>query len=203
MSRPAAGPSRASAPAARPRVDEPNGGEKANAALHSANVALHRELQEARDQLAAAVFGPIADEGEGGAAAWAAAQLAQSRRQVALLSEALATRSDMSVELEAVLLQLRQPAADGTRSEAAVWAGNALRRLRSVQWAEDLSRDRVTAMPAAPRSAGTRSAGGQPPAQQRQAQRPQPHSQSSTGVPQAGRRGAVGSTARSIDDSRG
>ena len=40
------------------------------------------------------------------------------------------------METEAVLLQLSQPATDGTRSEASAWASAALRRLRGVHHAE-------------------------------------------------------------------
>mmetsp|Transcript_24341 Transcript_24341/g.53160 ORF Transcript_24341/g.53160 Transcript_24341/m.53160 type:complete len:212 (+) Transcript_24341:218-853(+) len=70
---------------------------------------------------------------------WLAAQLQQSQRQVAVLSEALLARSELSIELEAILVQLRQPAADGSRSEAAAWAAAALRRLRQVQFIEGIA----------------------------------------------------------------
>jgi len=172
----AGGSSSAAAPLAR----TPGAGEQS---LEGVNASLRRELQACREELAAAVFGPIPGAPRASdplSPAWAAAQLAQSRRQVQLLSEALATRSDVTVELEAVLLQLRQPAADGTRSEAAVWAGSALKRIRGVQWVEAISQDVVDRVSAL--SVIGRSGLGAP---------PPPASQRAISIPTASQRGLV------------
>jgi hypothetical protein len=161
---PTAGSSGA-ASGADPRARTPAGSEESYG-LEVVNARLRRELDACREQLAAAVFGPIPGAPDAAVSlAWLSAQLAQSRRQIHVLSEMLATRSDVTIELEAVLLQLRQPAADGTRSEAAVWAGNALKRLRGVQWVEAIAQDivgGVAALPAggSPRTAATDGAAG-------------------------------------------
>ena len=63
-----------------------------------------------------------------------------------VLSEALIARSDVSAELESVLLTLRQPSADGDRSESAEWAASTIRRLRGVQLGEELA-SRVIELP--------------------------------------------------------
>jgi hypothetical protein len=143
---------------AAPRARTPS---EESHSLESANARLRRELDACRTQLAAAVFGPIPGAPPDAASpAWIAAQLEQSRRQVLVLSEMLATRSDVTIELEAVLLQLRQPAADGTRSDAAVWAGNALKRLRGVQWVEAIAQDVVNGIAALPVGGSHRCAAG-------------------------------------------
>ena len=113
--------------------------------LAEENAALRRELADARKQLAAALTTPVertpaerhADAAS--AMAWMAAQLAQSQRQVGVLSQALLARSHIAAELDAVLGQLATPAPDGTRSEAAAWAAAAMRRLRQVQFVGGLA----------------------------------------------------------------
>lgn len=165
--RSAGAPQRAATPDARGSSSSaalhartPAGAEEVPGSLESTNIRLRHELQACREQLAAAVFGPIPGgppEASSSSSAWLAAQLAQSQRQVQVLCEALVARSDVSIELEAVLLQLRQPAPDGTQSEAAVWAANALKRLRGVQWVESIAKDvvdRVAALPT-PTQAGS------------------------------------------------
>lgn len=160
------------APGAAPRARTPAGGEDTHS-LEVANVRLRRDLDACREQLAAAVFCPIPGgppEHASASSAWISAQLEQSRRQVLVLSEMLATRADVTIELEAVLLQLRQPAADGTRSDAAVWAGNALKRLHGVKWVEAIAQDIVDGMAALPSGGSHRcSAGNRAPGESRDA----------------------------------
>ena len=111
-------------------------------ALSEENAQLRREVAELRQQLMVALSAPAppaVTELSPQSVAWLSAQLEQGRRQVQVLSDALVQRSEMSTELEAVLLKLRQPAADGTRHEGAEWAAAAMRRLRHVQFAEELA----------------------------------------------------------------
>jgi hypothetical protein len=99
---------------------------------------------------------------------WLEAQLQQSRRHVQLLTEALMNRAELSTELEVILLQLREQKAPACISAAAAggvgtggagaqgagagagtpgvargltpeWAAAAMRRIRSVQFAESLA----------------------------------------------------------------
>ena len=110
-------------------------------ALAEENAQLRRELQEVRDSLTKLMIGSEATP-TGSAlpdANWLAAQLMQSHRQVQLLTEALVQRGELSTELEAALNKLRQPSADGKRSEYADWATSTLRRLRHVQFVEELA----------------------------------------------------------------
>lgn len=109
--------------------------------LAEENAQLRREVAELRQQLMVALTASAAPSTELPAhgVAWLSAQVEQGRRQVQLLSEALTQRSEMSVELESVLLKLRQPAADGKRPEEAEWAAAAMRRLRHIQFAEEVS----------------------------------------------------------------
>ena len=110
--------------------------------LGEENAQLRREVVELRQQLMAAMSAPALPataELPPQGVAWLSAQLEQSRRQVQLLSDALVQRSEMSIELEAVLLKLRQPTADGKRTEGAELAAAAMRRLRHVQFAEEVA----------------------------------------------------------------
>mmetsp|Transcript_2574 Transcript_2574/g.5016 ORF Transcript_2574/g.5016 Transcript_2574/m.5016 type:complete len:200 (-) Transcript_2574:112-711(-) len=112
-------------------------------ALVEENTQLRREVQEVRDCLAKLMVCSDATPTGGTAAlpdaSWLAAQLMQSHRQVQLLTEALVQRGELSTELEAALNKLRQPAADGRRSEYVEWATSTLRRLRHVQFVEELA----------------------------------------------------------------
>ena len=107
---------------------------------------LRRELSQVREQLAAVLVQPCerVDAVHGqhkshSSTLWLAAQIQQSQRQVAVLSSAMLARSELSAELESILLQMRQPAPYGTRSEAATWAAAAMRRLRHVQFVEGIA----------------------------------------------------------------
>lgn len=108
---------------------------------------------------------------------WLEAQLQQSRRHVQLLTEALVNRAELSTELEVILLQLREQKAPACISAAAVggagaqgagagagtpgvargltpeWAAAAMRRIRSVQFAESLA-DELRAQQQRRRSTG-------------------------------------------------
>ncbi|KAL1524545.1 hypothetical protein AB1Y20_019437 [Prymnesium parvum] len=110
--------------------------------LAEENAQLRREVAELRKQLMGALSAPTppgSTELAPLGVAWISAQVEQSKRQVQVLSEALVQRLEISTELEAVLLKLRQPAADGTLPEGAEWAASAMRRLRHVQFAEELA----------------------------------------------------------------
>ena len=113
---------------------------------------LRQEVQDVRDSFAKLMIGP--DALPTGVALpdanWLAAQLMQSQRQVQLLTDALVQRGDLSTELEAALNKLRQPTADGKRSEYADWAATTLRRLRHVQFVEELA---AASVPEPPRPA--------------------------------------------------
>ena len=128
-------------------------------ALAQENAMLRREVQEVRDSFAKLMIG--ADALPTGAAlpdaSWLAAQLMQTQRQVQLLTEALVQRGDLSTELEAALNKLRQPTADGKRSEYADWAASTLRRLRHVQFVEELA---AASVPEPPRPAARGRASG-------------------------------------------
>ena len=133
-------------------------------ALAEENAQLRKEVAEAREQLAKIMYAhPDAPPPVAGAAppdiAWIAAQLTQAQRQVELLTEALMQRGELSTEIEAALIKLRQPTAEGKRPEYADWATNTLRRLRHVQFVEELASDRLAAQPKA-RAATGRLAGG-------------------------------------------
>tara|TARA_B100000795_G_scaffold251063_1_gene219615 strand:- start:159 stop:569 length:411 start_codon:yes stop_codon:yes gene_type:complete len=127
-------------------------------ALAQENAMLRREVQEVRDSFAKLMIG--ADAPPTGAALpdanWLAAQLMQSQRQVQLLTEALVQRGELSTELEATLNKLRQPV-DGKRSEYADWAASTLRRLRHVQFVEELA---AASVPEPPRPAARGRASG-------------------------------------------
>ena len=114
---------------------------------------------------------------------WLEAQLQQSRRHVQLLTEALMNRAELSTELEVILLQLREQKAPACTSAAAAggvgtgtgagagaqgagagtpgvargltpeWAAAAMRRIRSVQFAESLA-DELRAQQQRRRSTG-------------------------------------------------
>jgi hypothetical protein len=109
---------------------------------------------------------------------WLEAQLQQSRRHVQLLTEALVNRAELSTELEVILLQLREQKAPACISAAAAggvgtggagaqgagtpgvargltpeWAAAAMRRIRSVQFAESLA-DELRAQQQRRRSTG-------------------------------------------------
>ena len=120
---------------------------------------LRQEVQDVRDSFAKLMIG--ADALPTGAALpdanWLAAQLMQSQRQVQLLTDALVQRGDLSTELEAALNKLRQPTADGKRSEYADWAATTLRRLRHVQFVEELA---AASVPEPPRPAARGRAAG-------------------------------------------
>ena len=120
---------------------------------------LRQEVQDVRDSFAKLMIG--ADALPTGAALpdanWLAAQLMQSQRQVQLLTDALVQRGDLSTELEAALNKLRQPTADGKRSEYADWAATTLRRLRQVQFVEELV---AASVPEPPRPAARGRAAG-------------------------------------------
>jgi hypothetical protein len=128
-------------------------------ALAKENAMLRRENEEMRDSFAKLMIG--ADAPPTGTmlpdANWLAAQLMQSQRQVQLLTEALVQRGDLSTELEAALNKLRQPAADGKRSEYADWAASTHRRLRHVQFVEELA---AASVPEPPRPAARGRAAG-------------------------------------------
>lgn len=115
---------------------------KARQSLGEENAQLRREVAELRQQLLSSLNQPIStnvtDVSEIGAN-WMLAQLEQSKRQLQVLSDALIQRGEICVELETILLKLRQPSADGKRSEDADWAASALRRLRHVQFAEEFA----------------------------------------------------------------
>ena len=130
----------AAAPAAKP--------------LEAENASLRRELAEVRQQLmevTAAAAPPGANAQTLPAAFWLEAQLRQSRRHVQLLSEALVKRAELSTEVEAILLQIREQqkptarAPDDSKGGAPArgltpeWAAAAMRRVRSVQFAEELA----------------------------------------------------------------
>jgi hypothetical protein len=111
------------------------------------------------DALAAPVHAAPAAASSGGGVPeglsrpWLEAQLKQRERHVLLLSDALLQRSELSVEIEAILLQLSQPPsskAEGTpdprgapvrpvRGLTPEWAASAMRRIRAVQFAEELA----------------------------------------------------------------
>ena len=137
---------------------------KQTSALAEENAQLRKEVAEAREQLAKILYThPDAPPPAVGAAppdvAWITAQLTQAQRQVELLTEALVQRGELSTEVEAALIKLRQPTTDGKRPEHADWATNTLRRLRHVQFVEELASDRLAAHPKA-RAATGRLAGG-------------------------------------------
>ena len=128
-----------------PRMQQP-GPDKAHrkemAALAEENAQLRREVEEVRAELTKLMVGTPPAPAAGAPlpdASWLAAQLVQSQRQVQLLTEALVQRSELSTELEVALTKLRQPTADGKRSEYAEWATATLRRLRHVQFVEELA----------------------------------------------------------------
>ena len=114
----------------------------ASSSLDEENKALRREVAELRQQLMAATTAPAPsgiDDSNPLQVEWQAAQLEQTRRQVDMLTRALVQRKEIAAELESVLVRLRQPLADGTWMEGAPWAASALRRLRLVQFGEELA----------------------------------------------------------------
>ena len=172
--------SRASAPAAASAASLPAAGSgvsgsrtcsaeasaaarKQTNALAEENAQLRKEVAEAREQLAKIMYThPDAPPVAGAAppdAAWAAAQLTQAQRQVELLTEALVQRGELSTEVEAALIKLRQPTADGKRPEYADWATNTLRRIRHVQFVEELASEKLAAQPKPRAATGPRPAG--------------------------------------------
>jgi len=121
------------------------------------NAQLRKEVQEVRETLAKLMIGGPPAPVDGAVlpdAAWIAAQLMQSQRQVQLLTEGLVQRGELSTELEVALTKLRQPAADGKPSEYAEWATNTLRRLRHVQFVEELAQAQPKPAPRASRPSG-------------------------------------------------
>lgn len=155
----------AAAPAAKP--------------LEAENASLRRELAEVRQQLmevTAAAAPPGASAQTLPAAFWLEAQLRQSRRHVQLLSEALVKRAELSTEVEAILLQIREQqmkptarAPDDSKGGAPArgltpeWAAAAMRRVRSVQFAEELADQLRAKQPTCtrgtPRAAGATATG--------------------------------------------
>ena len=138
--------------------------------LEAENSSLRRELDEVRQAMLPLLTAdaPPADAATKAlpAAFWLEAQLKQSRRHVQLLSEALVNKAELSTELEAILLQIRQQpsataAAEGGQSVRGLtpeWAASAMRRIRSVQFAEGLAD--VLAKPSPPPSRRPAAAGG-------------------------------------------
>lgn len=148
--------------AAGPRPAVPAASRKEMGALAEENAQLRKEVQEVRDCLTKVMIGSEATPAASALpdSTWLAAQLMQSHRQVQLLTEALVQRGELSTELEAALNKLRQPAADGKRSEYADWATSTLRRLRHVQFVEELAAVHQPKAGTAPRSAARASGRG-------------------------------------------
>ena len=112
---------------------------------------LRRENAEVRQQLLAlvsaaappGVAGPGSAPPAAAAAAdaalpasfWLEAQLKPSQRQVQLLSDALVAKGELTVDLEVVLLQLRSV----ENGPPAQWCRDSLRRIRSIQFGEELA----------------------------------------------------------------
>lgn len=114
---------------------------------------------------------------------WLEAQLQQSRRHVQLLTEALVKRAELSTELEVILLKIREQTPGGAGSGAGAesggggasaaaaagagasgaaavrgltpeWAAAAMRRIRSVQFAETLADELQAQQQRQPRASG-------------------------------------------------
>jgi hypothetical protein len=111
---------------------------------------LRRENAEVRQQLLAlvsaaappGVAGPGSAPPAAAAAAaalpasfWLEAQLKHCQRQVQLLSDALVAKGELTVDLEVVLLQLRSV----ENGPPAQWCRDSLRRIRSIQFGEELA----------------------------------------------------------------
>ena len=139
---------------------------------------LRRENAEVRQQLLALVSAaapPGAAPGTGTTQAgapslaalpasfWLDAQLKHCQRQVQLLSDALVAKTELTVDLEVVLLQLRSV----ENGPPAQWCRDSLKRIRSIQFGEELAQgfvDRAQQQSAAagrpPRAAGASAAAG-------------------------------------------
>lgn len=136
---------------------------------------LRRENAEVRQQLLALVSAaapPGAASGTGTSQAgapslpasfWLDAQLKHCQRQVQLLSDALVAKTELTVDLEVVLLQLRSV----ENGPPAQWCRDSLKRIRSIQFGEELAQgfvDRAQQQSAAagrpPRAAGASAAAG-------------------------------------------
>lgn len=129
---------------------------------------LRRENAELRQQLlqlASATRPPSADV-QGAtlpASFWLDAQLRHKERQIQILSDALVLKAELTADLEGILLQLRSV----ENGPPAQWCKDALRRVRGVNFAEELGGqlrhdDRVSharRAPAAGRGANARCCG--------------------------------------------
>ena len=127
--------------------------------LAEENAILRRENTEIRQQLlqlvAAAATPPAPPPANAPplpAAFWLEAQLRHSKRQVQLLSDALTLKAEITADLEVVLLQLRNV----ENGPPATWCRDALRRIRSVNFAEDVGETLKEELPRAPPTRQTR-----------------------------------------------
>jgi hypothetical protein len=134
--------------------------EKKPPSLAEENAILRRENAEVRQQLLqlmASASPPALDRGSGSgsggsggscsstggvgagsaqaASFWLDAQLRHARRQVQMLSDALVLKVEITADLEAVIMQLRAL----EHGPPTQWCREALRRIRSVQFAEELA----------------------------------------------------------------
>lgn len=130
---------------------------------------LRRENAEVRQQLlmlVAAAMPPASEacsnpSGPAGSAAlpasfWLDAQLKHCRRQVQLLSDALVNKAELTADLEVVLLQLRSV----ENGPPAQWCRDSLRRIRSIQFGEELAQTFVDQQQAAAGRPGARGPAG-------------------------------------------
>ena len=132
--------------------------------LAEENALLRRENAEVRQQLLQLVAaanptgGDARSSGPLPASFWLEAQLQHARRQVQLLSDALVNKSELTVDLEIVLLQLRSV----ENGPPAQWCRDSLRRIRAVQFAEEAAGEIVTARPRRTAAAGAGGTGSRP-----------------------------------------
>lgn len=120
-------------------------GAKAPTGLAEENSVLRRENQELRQQLlqlVAAAAPPTASDASTTLPApfWLEAQLTHARRQVKLLSDALVVKAEITANLDTLLREMLQAQPPPPTAQVQ-FCRAALRRLRGVEFAEEVGRE--------------------------------------------------------------